>query len=129
MTHTKESIKALLERSDKAVARGVVAIYHFQTDREQALEETTHQNGVGFNSADAPFLTSIACWYLKRDYLTTKQTYRARKQLLKYSGQLAKIANANADKPEAPGKCSEAPREDGIRVTSRFQGRDVEVVL
>ena len=59
---TKEYIKELLLTSDKAVKRGVLRIYEFQTQDEQEAQTTKLNNGVGFNGADAYFIACIALW-------------------------------------------------------------------
>lgn len=89
----KDSIRELLLTNDKAVMRGVLAIYNLQTESEQCCDETQVVNGVGFNGVDAPFLSNIAKWILDRGYLTEKQMVITRKKMLKYCGQLVMIAN------------------------------------
>lgn len=91
---TKESIKDLLLTNDKAVCRGVVAIFNYQTDIEKSLEAATVRNGVGFNGPDAFILSEFAQFYKKKGFLTPKQIEVARKKIVKYSGQLARIANS-----------------------------------
>jgi len=92
--YTKESIKELLLTNDKAVARGVLAIFkHNQTEQEQVRKHTMVYNGIGFNSVDSRFLSSVAKFYEDKKFLTPKQLDCTRKKLLKYSGQLAEIAN------------------------------------
>ena len=91
---TKEDIRELLLTDDKAVARGVVAIFNLQTEDEQNVGETSVKNGVGFNGVDANFMSSIAQFYMRRNFLSAKQVEFARKKLLKYSNQLTMIANA-----------------------------------
>ena len=91
---TKEDIRELLLTDDKAVARGVVAIFNLQTEDEQNVGETSVKNGVGFNGVDANFMSSIAQFYMRRNFLSPKQVEFARKKLLKYSNQLTMIANA-----------------------------------
>lgn len=90
---TKEAIKARLEKDDKWLARGLLAIYGRQTAEEQDCGQTVEVNGIGFNGADAEILTSFALQYKERGFLTPKQLEIARKRMLKYAGQLAKIAN------------------------------------
>lgn len=92
-TWTKEEIKELLEKNDEMVKRSVLKLYERQTELEQSSEETREDNGVGFNGADAPILSSFAKFIIKAGFLTSKQTAIARKKLVKYSNQLAKIAN------------------------------------
>jgi len=90
---TKEEIKEMLKTNDKAVLRGIVAIYNKQTSEEQQIKETNVTNGKGFNGVDARFLSSLAEQIMQSNRLTEKQIVSARKVILKYSGQLANIAN------------------------------------
>lgn len=90
---TKEAIKARLEKDDKWLVRGLLAIYGRQTAEEQTHGQTVEDNGIGFNGVDAEILTSFALQFQQRGFLTTKQLEIARKKMLKYGGQLAKIAN------------------------------------
>ena len=96
--HTQESIQALLESNDKAVIRGLLAIYARQTSAEQSMEATKEDNGIGFNACDAPFMSSLAKWYNAKGFLTPKQLYRARKTIIKYRRQLTEIANEKLSK-------------------------------
>lgn len=101
--HTKESIKEQLLVKDAWVHRAVTAIYEYQTADEQRVDETRENNGVGFNGPDARILSSFAkqikAWNAAPAYrrypapLSTAQMRIARKKILKYSGQLARIAN------------------------------------
>jgi hypothetical protein len=90
---TAGEIKEHLQVNKKWVERAVVAIYNKQTADEQASEATTKHNGVGFGKFDAKFLSSVAKSCIKFGGLTPRQLVHARKQILKYSGQLARIAN------------------------------------
>ncbi len=89
---TKESIVELLNTSDRAVVRAVVAIYKMQTEDEKSQGVTTHHNSVGFSSTDAEFLTGIAKSALEYDGLTTKQLEITRKKIKKYWKQLLNLA-------------------------------------
>lgn len=97
-----EEIKEMLKTNDAWVWKALISIYMRQTEDEQVTEETTHNNGVGFNGVDAPFLSSLAKQVIRwkeghgsyRLPLSPKQMEMARKRILKYSGQLAKIANS-----------------------------------
>ena len=93
-TYTKDQIKEMLATRDIAVAKGVLAIYAYQTAVEQAAESTNQDNGVGFNGADAPILSSFAKQLQAGRTLSVKQLAIARRRILKYAGQLCKIANA-----------------------------------
>lgn len=93
-TWDRDSIHTLLNNSDKAVTRAVIAIYNRQTAVEQSAEQTREQNGVGFNHADANYLTYCAKYCIEqRRQLSGRHLERARKAIKKYWKQLAEIAN------------------------------------
>lgn len=92
----KEEIRANLETDDRWLYRGIKAIYERQTADEQETSSTNCENGVGFNGADAEFMSSIAQQVIHLNFLTPKQKEIARKKMLKYAGQLARIANKQA---------------------------------
>ena len=97
-TYTKDDIKRLLQENDKAVERAIIRLYDFQTPTEQEIRETREKNNVGFNGVDAELLTGFAKFMLERKrHLTPKQMTYARKKILKYAGQLAKIANGEVN--------------------------------
>lgn len=89
----KEEIKEVLMNNDRFLKRGIVGIYLLQEADEQQLEQTTKRNNVGFNSADAKFLTSLAKRIMEGKELTEGQRKYGRKAMIKYVGQLVKIAN------------------------------------
>lgn len=108
MNWTKDSIKAKMSQTnpegDMWVVRGMLAILQWQTAEEKANGMTVEDNGVGFNGVDAEILTSF-CEQASRVLesrpndpmrytrcLSPKQMEIARKKMLKYSGQLARIA-------------------------------------
>jgi len=99
--YTKEKIKELIVTSDKAVERGLVAIFNLQTFDERKSEETREKNGVGFSAFDAPIGSAFdapigsyyAKWIKSGKHLNGRHLIKARKLILKYIGQLTKIAN------------------------------------
>jgi len=99
MEWTKDQIKTKLQNDDGWVIRGVMAIFKYQTYAEQKIEHTQDLNGVGFNGPDSFILTSFAKQLNHKKSknralaLSQKQMYIARKKIMKYAGQLAKIAN------------------------------------
>jgi len=93
MKWTKEYIKERMEKDDRVLYRGLIAIYKRQTLEEQNIESTRVLNGRGFNKIDCKFLTSLAKDFLKYNNLTPKQKKYCRQKMLKYSQQLSKIAN------------------------------------
>lgn len=100
---TRQDITQLLAVNDKAVARALVVLYNNQTPDEQAIDATLKRNGRGFTSADALVGTSMARFYLKNGFLTSKQISfwrRPRKdgnmKIAIYWRQLAEAAAAKA---------------------------------
>lgn len=95
---TKEEIRDMLVKSDRALIRGLMTIHGYQTPEEQQAGVTVEDNGMGFNGVDAEFLTQMAITYTHYKRLTDKQIEWTRKKMLKYSGQLA--AHANRTNPK-----------------------------
>ena len=93
---TPESIKALLDWSDQAVERAVVAIYRRQTSDEQDTGETRHRNNRGFASCHAHLGSYYAKWVLAGHHLDGRHLERARRMMRSYSNQLLQVAQAQA---------------------------------
>ena len=93
MTYTADFIREKMATDDRWLLRGLLAIYKKQTDSEKMAQETFVKNGVGFNGLDGQIMSSIAEFYMNRNYITPKQTTVVRRKMGKYAGQLAKIAN------------------------------------
>lgn len=89
-----EAVKALLASNDKAVIRGLLRLYERQTAAEQCSEQTTEANGVGFSAFDAEYLTWAAKSVLQTGRWGPGLIVRLRPRLMKYSRQLAEIAEA-----------------------------------
>lgn len=87
-TWTKEDIKELLRKNNKAVERAIVLLYSFQTYEEQKYGHTEECNGVGFNRLDSNILSSFAEQILGDRNLSPKQLLIARIRLEKYAGQI-----------------------------------------
>ena len=88
---TKERIRKELKTNTKAVTRGILALYDRQTDDERVNRATSSSNGMGFNSHDAAFLSSLAMQIYKKGFLTEEQLKKGRESMLKYSGQIARM--------------------------------------
>lgn len=99
MKHTKESIQALLETSDKALLRGLMVIFALQTVSEKESHMTREHNGVGFSPFHAEFLSSLAHQLQRGRTLSPKQMAALRKTMRRYAGQLAKVANGKIVNP------------------------------
>ena len=97
MTETKkwkkEEIQDLINRRDDAVSRGMQRIFELQTLDEQDSGYTKWANGVDFSGAHGEIMSSFVEFYNKRKFLSPKQMKIARRIMLRYAGQLAKIVN------------------------------------
>ncbi len=93
---TIETIRELLRTNDRAVMRAIWVLYERQTSTEILSRQTIDANGIGFNALDAEFLTSLAEQAEERGTLTEKQIAAGRKAVMKYAGQLVRIANGDA---------------------------------
>lgn len=91
----KEYVQHLLSVNDKAVERGLLAIYARQTAHEQVIEQTQEHNDVGFAGNDAEFLSSCAKSVQKYGSLTVNQLPWVRRRMMKYWRQLADVAAQN----------------------------------
>lgn len=90
---TKDEIKAKLESDNEWLIRGLLAIHSRQTEDEQNSEMTKEDNGIGFNAFDAAILTDFVNQYNTAKFLSKRQIILVRKKMLKYAGQLTRIAN------------------------------------
>ena len=93
-TWTEEEIKNLIQNNDTVLYNALLKLYNCQTMDERQLGETNVSNGIGFNGADAPILTSFAQFLKRTGFLTPKQKQLCRNKLKKYNRQLTKLANA-----------------------------------
>jgi hypothetical protein len=96
----KRKIQELIDTNDRAVARGILAIYEYQTASEQSFGSTTDANGVGFSGVDAELLSSFAERLKRGLQLTEKQLPFARKKIRKYWNQLRIVAELKASLPK-----------------------------
>ncbi len=96
----KEEIRDMLATNDKAVLRAIKVLYMLQTDDEKTTDTTKYHNKVGLSAVDAVFISSLARQLERQGRLSPKQILYARKALLKYAGQLTKVANKKIRVPE-----------------------------
>ena len=90
-TYTKEEIKTLITTRRAWTERAILALYRYQTLDEQRTLQTQHDNRVGFNGFDSPFLSELAQRLLRKQHLTDKQLHAAQKMVGKYAGQLLRL--------------------------------------
>lgn len=91
---TEDEIRNLIQTNDVVLYRALRKMYAQQTEDEQMDGDTKHNNGVGFNGADAKIMSSFARFLEKAGFLTPKQRAVARRKLVKYNRQLTRLANA-----------------------------------
>ena len=91
---TEEEIKELIQTNDIVLYQALKNLYACQTNDEQITQSTNVINGMGFNGADAPILSSMAEFLNKTGFLTPKQKAIVRKKLIKYNKQLTRLANS-----------------------------------
>ena len=101
-TWTRDEIETNLRNYDKWVVKAIIAIYNRQTASEKRSKSTNRYNDVGFNSVDARFLSDLAesantsmnkYGRSAANALTDAQLNAGRDAIMKYAGQLTKIAN------------------------------------
>ncbi len=90
---TIEKITKLLQDSNAAVEKGIVAIFNRQTADEQRIEDTRYTNNIGFSGAHAKTGTYYAKWILSGRHLDGKFLQKGRTMILHYTKQLLSIAN------------------------------------
>ena len=88
-----------LDASQRNVELAVLAIFKRQTADEQATNNTSHNNSMGFNGLDAEFGSSLAKNIEKYGKLTPNQAGYARKLIGKYWKQLIEVAEAKGTLP------------------------------
>ena len=81
-------VQQLLQTSDRAVCRAILAVYRNQTQEEQTTGVTRLRNSVGFTGADARQLTTVAKLLLKGQKLHPRQIDFLRPRVMKYWRQL-----------------------------------------
>jgi hypothetical protein len=89
---TVDFIKDKILIDDRWLERGILAIGKYQTASEVARCDTHLYNKCGFNGSDGHFMISLFKILLKGYHLTEKQKFVARKKMIKYAGQLLRIA-------------------------------------
>lgn len=101
---TSHGIWTQMLGDDDFLMECILIMYNLQTSSERITKSTHHTNGVGFNKADAPFLTELskkiksmkegpAKWLL----VSSDDLEIAREKMQKYSRQLANILNIGDD--------------------------------
>lgn len=96
----REKVKQLLLTNDVAVLRGIIAIYKRQTNEEQNSDATLEHNNQGFCAFDASTMSLYAKQILEYGGLSRQQMTIARSRIIRYSKQLADLAEIYERKHE-----------------------------
>jgi len=81
----------MLVRSREYITDALTLLYSAQTSEEQIASSTLINNGIGFNSADSAFCSSLARQVIAGKSLTVPQLRVAYKKLAKYTSQLSSL--------------------------------------
>lgn len=100
----KESVAELLKLSDRAVERALIAVNARQTSDEQASASSKHTNGRGFNMCHARLGSYYAAWCSSGKHLTGRHLDKGRQIALRYTQQLADIANSRTEVVDDAGR-------------------------
>lgn len=89
--------RRLMESDNQFLTKALIAIFKEQTASEREEKETKHHNGRGFNKADAKYGTLCAKHCMDNNCTLQGPAAEAiRRMMMRYSGQLASLANARA---------------------------------
>jgi hypothetical protein len=83
-------VKEMITTNKMWAQRALMRIFENQTQDERILENTSHENGIGFTSNDAKLLTSFANSLEIYGSLTDKQMTYLYRFIGKYAKQLYK---------------------------------------
>jgi hypothetical protein len=90
---TRGEIENMINTSDLAVERGIVAIWQRQTQYERDAGSVVKDNGMGFAAWGARSGSYYANWINSGKHLSGKHLVKARKIAFYHAGQLTNIAN------------------------------------
>lgn len=89
----KDKLVEMMKKDNEVLVGVILHIYDNQTQDEKGSKHTSHQNGIGFNSTDAEFGSSIAKQVINGRSLSPAQldgktgTGGVRKMMIKYAQQ------------------------------------------
>lgn len=93
----KWNIRAKLTTDFAWCRRALIVLYQRQTDDEQGASRTRHDNDRGFNQPDARRGSQLARKAMTPQLFEPGEVIEAKRMLMKYAGQLARIANAKEE--------------------------------
>ena len=83
-----DKIRAAISSNSAAALKALDILYRYQTTEEKVKDVTLEDNGVGFNSRDAGFCTSLWKQRYRGSRLSDRQLAVLRRILAKYAGQI-----------------------------------------
>ena len=89
----RDYVKHKLSTDPLWATRALIRIYDFQTNEEQASDQTIDHNGVGFSGTDGEIFSSFAKQFERRGSLSDKQMYLVFKKMPKYWHQIVRLSN------------------------------------
>lgn len=126
----EDQIKALLQRSDRAVERALLALLERQTQTEKQTESTLVRNSEGFLPGDATYMTAWAEQVRRGEKLSRGQLRHLRAgtnkkpdrpRIGKYSRQLCEIANERLREIDAQLEHLKKERFTHVEMADTFQ--------
>ena len=90
---TKQDVQEKLKTDNRWLYRGLLAIWKLQTREEKLVKTTINSNKIGFNIPDAGRLSKYAYRVKNFGCLDDYALLVCRKKMMKYAGQLARLAN------------------------------------
>ena len=91
----KAYFKSKLATDPLWAIRGMLKIYTFQTDSEQATQQTSELNSVGFSGCDAEILSSFSDQVQRGRTMSPKQMVLVFKKMPRYWKQLWNAVEAD----------------------------------
>lgn len=88
----RAELTGLLLTSDEALRCALLRLYNCQTTLEKQKDETLTNNGMGFDSVDAPIFSKYARQLLETNYLSPRQMKHLRNRMPRYWKQLMIIS-------------------------------------
>lgn len=92
--NTLEFVRLMLRRDKKWATKALVRIFkENQTEAEKSMERTVEDNGIGFGSRDAKFLSSLAKQFIETGTLSEKQMGFVFRLIPKYARQVVEFSD------------------------------------
>jgi hypothetical protein len=92
MKMTQYLIEVQIEHGEvEFVSKALLMLYQQQEVDERRVQITTHNNGVGFNKGDSPFLSYCSLKFINKQTLSADEERDCRRMMKKYAKQLSQL--------------------------------------